>query len=379
MAKIHIQGWRFINHSYALVNQHQILALLRRGDIDISFEELPLFDPSWQQSKTGFDDVSLQQLDELSNDKVNADVVIRYWFPYDFTPAGDQPTFVFGTSEFSALSSDQIKDGQNIMDALAGNDTQILTPSIWSKQGFVNSGVDDSRIHIVPHGIDTNIFCPDPNIDRQGIRERLGAGDNNFLFLNIGAMTTNKGIEQLLAAFTRHRQSNPNALLILKGQDNLYGSGGKLNKRLSAVAEAQGVALEEILGGLRYIGDDFSPEKMADLYRVADAYVSPYLSEGFNLPVLEAIASGLPIICTAGGPTEDFCSDQFCLKIDSELTDYSQGRQFLSPNIYHLIYLMERVQGDDAFRQQAASAGPARAQEKFTWDAVVERLISVIL
>ena len=231
----------------------------------------------------------------------------------------------------------------------------------------------------MPHGIDTNIFCPDPNIDRQGIRERLGAGDNNFLFLNIGAMTTNKGIEQLLAAFTRHRQSNPNALLILKGQDNLYGSGGKLNKRLSAVAEAQGVALEEILGGLRYIGDDFAPEKMADLYRVADAYVSPYLSEGFNLPVLEAIASGLPIICTAGGPTEDFCSDQFCLKIDSELTDYSQGRQFLSPNIYHLISLMERVQGDDAFRQQAASAGPARAQEKFTWDAVVERLISVIL
>ena len=192
-------------------------------------------------------------------------------------------------------------------------------------------------------------------------------------------MTTNKGIEQLLAAFTRHRQSNPNALLILKGQDNLYGSGGKLNKRLSAVAEAQGVALEEILGGLRYIGDDFAPEKMADLYRVADAYVSPYLSEGFNLPVLEAIASGLPIICTAGGPTEDFCSDQFCLKIDSELADYSQGRQFLSPNIYHLISLMERVQGDDAFRQQAACAGPARAQEKFTWDAVVERLISVIL
>ena len=146
-----------------------------------------------------------------------------------------------------------------------------------------------------------------------------------------------------------------------------------------AVAESQGVAPEVILEGLRYIGDDFAPEKMADLYRVADAYVSPYLAEGFNLPVLEAVASGLPVICTAGGPTEDFCSDLFSLKIESKLKDYSQGRQFLSPNIDHLISLMERVQSDDAFRGQAAKDGPAWAQDKFTWDAVAERLISVIL
>ncbi len=379
MTKLHIQGWRFINHSYALVNQHQILALLRRGDIDISFEELPLFDPTWQQSKTGFDAASLQQLDEISSDGSNADAVLRYWFPYDFAPSGDALTFVFGTSEFTALSADQIKDGQSITSILAGNDTQILAPSNWSKQGFVNSGVEESRVHIVPHGVDTKIFHPDPGIDRQGMREKLGATDDNFLFLNIGAMTTNKGIEQLLAAFARHRQNNPNSLLILKGQDNLYGSGGKLNKRLMAVAESQGVAPEVILEGLRYIGDDFAPEKMADLYRVADAYVSPYLAEGFNLPVLEAVASGLPVICTAGGPTEDFCSDLFSLKIESKLKDYSQGRQFLSPNIDHLISLMERVQSDDAFRGQAAKDGPAWAQDKFTWDAVAERLISVIL
>ncbi|MBT7956919.1 MAG: glycosyltransferase family 4 protein [Rhodospirillaceae bacterium] len=379
MAKLHIQGWRFINHSYALVNQHQILAMLRCSDVDISFEELPLFDPSWQQSKTGFDAASLQQLDELSNDSANADAVLRYWFPYDFTPADNTPTFVFGTSEFSALSTDQIKSEQNITDALAGNDTQILTPSAWSKQGFINSGVEDSRIHIVPHGVDTKIFHPDPSIDRQGMREKLGAGDDSFLFLNIGAMTTNKGIEQLLAAFARHRQSNPRALLILKGQDNLYGSGGILNKRLMAVAEAQGVKPDDILEGLRYIGDDFAPEKMADLYRVTDAYVSPYLAEGFNLPVLEAVASGLPVICTAGGPTEDFCTDQFSLKIDSALANYSQGRQFLLPDIDHLISLMEQVQSDEAFRGQAAKNGPAWAQEKFTWDAVARRLISVIL
>tara|TARA_B100000315_G_scaffold260333_1_gene320920 strand:+ start:4840 stop:5979 length:1140 start_codon:yes stop_codon:yes gene_type:complete len=379
MAKLHIQGWRFINHSYALVNQHQILAMLRRGDIEISFEELPLYDPSWQQSKTGFDPVALQQLDALSNNGTNADAALRYWFPYDFAQSDDIPTFVFGTSEFSALSSDQVKGEQNLTEALAGNDTQILTPSTWSKKGFINSGVDGSRVHVVPHGVDTSIFHPDPNIDRPGMRQKLGAGDDNFLFLNIGAMTTNKGIEQLLAAFARHRQSHPNAQLILKGQDNLYGSGGKLNKRLVAVAEAEGVAPDIILEGLRYIGDDFAPEKMADLYRVVDAYVSPYLAEGFNLPVLEAIASGLPVICTAGGPTDDFCGDQFSLKIDSKLADYSQGRQFLSPDIDHLLTLMERVQADEAFRQQAASAGPAWAQKKFTWDIVVDRLISVIL
>ena len=48
---------------------------------------------------------------------------------------------------------------------------------------------------------------------------------------------------------------------------------------------------------------------MAALYRSCDVLVHPYRGEGFAMPVLEAMASGLPVVVTAGGPTDEFCPD----------------------------------------------------------------------
>jgi glycosyltransferase involved in cell wall biosynthesis len=64
-----------------------------------------------------------------------------------------------------------------------------------------------------------------------------------------------------------------------------------------------------------YLGKTFPMEGMAKLYRLADAYALPYGAEGFNLPVLEAAASGLPVICTSGGPTDEFIEDSFARKV----------------------------------------------------------------
>ena len=44
-----------------------------------------------------------------------------------------------------------------------------------------------------------------------------------------------------------------------------------------------------------YTGGTYSCDKMADLYRAADVYAAPYRAEGFNLPVLEAAACGVPV------------------------------------------------------------------------------------
>ena len=50
----------------------------------------------------------------------------------------------------------------------------------------------------------------------------------------------------------------------------------------------------------------------------ADVYVSPYKAEGFNLPVLESMALGVPVIVTSGGPTDDFTNSKFAKYVDSE-------------------------------------------------------------
>src|SRR6202035_957998 len=102
----------------------------------------------------------------------------------------------------------------------------------------------------------------------------------------------------------------------------------------------------------------FSMKAMAEMYQLADAYVSPYRAEGFNMPVLEAAACGLPVICTAGGSTDDFVTDGFAGRIESKKMSVGiKGgleAMRLEPNVDHLIALMISAIEDHSWRGQAA-------------------------
>jgi glycosyltransferase involved in cell wall biosynthesis len=118
---------------------------------------------------------------------------------------------------------------------------------------------------------------------------------------------------------------------------------------------------------------------MAALYQAADAYVSPYQAEGFNMPVLEAMACGLPVICTKGGPTDEFTHPDFARRIDSTLVAMKEEDKLrLAPDVDHLIALMADVVGNGAFLEQARTAGPAFVATRFTWTHVVDRLLQVL-
>ena len=117
---------------------------------------------------------------------------------------------------------------------------------------------------------------------------------------------------------------------------------------------------------------------MAEFYQAADAYISPYRAEGFNLPVLEAIACGTPVICTNGGSTDDFLDDRFALFIASQQKSVkinSISAVQLEPSLDHLIQLMLRVMDDETWRHKASIAGANEVARKYNWDRVVEDLI----
>jgi len=122
-------------------------------------------------------------------------------------------------------------------------------------------------------------------------------------------------------------------------------------------------------------------QQMAMLYRVADAYVTPYRGEGFNMPVLEAAASGVPVICTAGGSTDDFVDDSFALKIRSRLTSISIGDKVgdcLEPDVDHLTDLMCDVIDRSEWRRSAAAAGPRHAAARYNWNLVSQLLVDTL-
>src|SRR5260370_33841459 len=100
-----VEGWRFVAHSYAMVNQWQLLALLRRPDIAVKVADLPFYRKRWQPQDGLFsptDEQALRSL-EIAGPEEGADVTLRISIPFDFSPSRSERTVVFGTSEAQVL------------------------------------------------------------------------------------------------------------------------------------------------------------------------------------------------------------------------------------------------------------------------------------
>jgi len=140
---------------------------------------------------------------------------------------------------------------------------------------------------------------------RRVVRTRLGLQPEQHVFLNLGAMSVNKGIDLLLRAFFEVHKRNPNARLVLKDEKNLYGLSGVAVVQ-DAMKRFPELSNQTFLDAIKLLSVTLPLAEMRELYCLADTYVSPYRAEGFNLPVIEAIACGTPVIVTQGGATDDF-------------------------------------------------------------------------
>jgi glycosyltransferase involved in cell wall biosynthesis len=374
MKTLCVEGWRFIHHSYAMVNQWQLLSLLKRNDIALSIRDLPFFNKQWRSTKALFSDDEenkLKSIPALAADAI-ADATYRICYPYDFSLMPKGRTVVFGTAEYQFLDGTKFAGPIDIKHLSSSDLFSVITPSRWSRAGFLRLGLRDDQVIVVPHGVANNIFRPSQPA-RKRIRERLKL--SGFTFANASAMTDNKGIDILLRAFAVVAQKHPNVHLLLKGADGLYTSKQSLMQALSSLPlETKNLVAAKTL----YDGSTLSMNQMAEFYLAADVYVSPYRAEGFNLPVLEASASGIPVICTRGGSTDDFLDGKFALFIDSQLTPFNSGGVYLEPSLDHLIQLMLQAMNDDPWRRAASAAGVSNASANFNWDTVVDKMVTAI-
>jgi glycosyltransferase involved in cell wall biosynthesis len=379
--KLIVEGWRFISQSYAVVNQFQLLEFLKRSNIELFHREMPYL-CDWQPT-TGLldplEEAALRNIPEPQPGQA-ADAVLRMQMPFDLTPSTAQRTCVFGLTEHGIVQKEMLQlMGVPSLHQVHGNsDSIIVTSSQWSRTGFINSGADGDRVVVVPLGVDPNLCKPLEILERKQLREKLGWQDS-FIFLNVSAMGNRKGICPLLKAFAAIAQKYPQARLVLKGTESLYSSKSSILQAIKSTLTDREAAI--VIPNLAYIGEDYSFAEVVRLYQAADAYVSPYLAEGFNLPVLEAIACGLPVICTAGGPTDDFTRSEFAWRIDSQKTTMKisgEDRWIFNPNLEHLIHLMEQIIDRKDFRLQARNSGSQFIEKGYTWARIVDRLIDVL-
>jgi glycosyltransferase involved in cell wall biosynthesis len=153
----------------------------------------------------------------------------------------------------------------------------------------VRLGADPTRTAVVPYGVDTSRFKPDAAA-RQDHRTKLRLGDDVLLIAAAGRLVRKKGFEYLIDAMARI----DGAVLVLAGT-------GTLEQELLARARDLGIT-----DRLRFPGNQ-SQDEIAALFAAADIIVTPSIRDdagnvdGLPNVVLEALASGTPLITTEAG------------------------------------------------------------------------------
>jgi len=377
MKSLLVEGWRSSPQSYALVNQHQLLCLARNPNFLLYHLDVPFFRPEWKGVDAGFGPAENAVLQALRPPpELPVDLIYRISWPLRVHAGPADKVFVFGTCEFGRFPPDSICGPDGDARGVDFHAVQLITSSRWSRDGFVAMGFREEQLHVVPLGVDPSLFeRPRPEL-RARVRSDLNIPGEAFVFLNIGAMTWNKGVGPLVAAFARHRMSNDNAILILKGGDALYGT-----QVGDGVAEAKilnpDVTHPKVAASIRYVPDNLTQTAMAALYHASDVYVSPYRAEGFNLPALEALAAGLPLIATAGGATDDYLPADYCRRIDSVLSTNPDGYH-LEPSVDSIVEHMQSMSDSAQAVRVAATEGSIKIRTRYSWESVTRQLADLM-
>jgi len=170
--------------------------------------------------------------------------------------------------------------------------------------------------------------------------------------LSVSTLHPHKNLDGLLRAFAIFRRSRPEYRLVV------CGIHGFFTEQLRALREELG------LGGSVEFPGWIPKADLLDLYARAMAFVYPSRFEGFGLPVLEALAAGVPSACSRVEPLDSIAGDA-ALKFDPG-------------NAGEMAECIERLVSEPDLRERLAAAGPARAAE-FTWQATAERTLAALL
>ena len=207
-------------------------------------------------------------------------------------------------------------------------------------------GVDPARVHVVHQGYREDTFTPADEGAVSRVRESLGV--ERYL-LAVGEGRPYKNIPRLLEAWARLRPSG--VTLVLAGR------ASPREVDLPALAATLGV--RESVRFLGYVPD----ERLAELYRGAEAFVFPSLYEGFGIPPLEAMACGCPVVASDRASIPEVCGEA-AVYVDPE-------------SVESLIEGIRRVLGDEALRASLRAAGIERAAG-FSYANAAERILAVL-
>ena len=235
----------------------------------------------------------------------------------------------YSAPEFRRRFQDQARH------AAAHSDVIITVSQFTAEQVAQCLGVERARLRVIHHGVWL------PAKPAEGARENI--------VLHVGAVQRRKNLARLIAAF---QQLGPAWRLVLAGSLG-YGAREILAQTETSPARAR----------IQWLG--YVPEaELRDLYRRARIFAFPSLDEGFGMPVLEAMAWGVPVVTSNRAALPEVAGEA-ALLVDPQDTE-------------GLAAALTALANREDLRQDLIGRGRQRAAA-FTWDAAVAKTWSVYL
>lgn len=335
----------------------------------------------------------------LALDKQGVDVRYRYVYgrntpvPYKESGVSDDyrinvirkrkmkkgyPQVVYGVADVFHKNDGRYKIGYTMLETTGIPDSwvkecnrmdEIWVPSTFNVKTFRDSGVR-VPIYVMPLGVDTGYYNPDVVSYKK---------HDKYTFLSVFEWGERKAPEILLKAYSRAFKGTDEVVLVCKVNNN--------DSSVHVENEIRKLGLPEDGPEIVFIyNTEFDDYQMPTLYRSADCFVTATRGEGWGMPILEAMACGLPAIATDWSAQMDFLNENTGFPVEVEkLVDahakctYYEGFQWAQVKEEHLIQRMRYVY---EHREEAVRMGQRACeyvQKEFTWDRSAEKMVKRLL
>ncbi len=235
---------------------------------------------------------------------------------------------------------------------------KIISVSNNSSEMIHSIEIDINKICTCYPGIDLEKFKP--NLGKKWLRSRVGTKEKDKIFLFAGRLAENKGIQELLKAFSTIAQQKRDVKLLIAAAK--CGENEKeFQEKINNIKEKS-----KLLGIENKVHiQPFQLDEMPLVYNGCDIFVLPSRAEGFGLVYAEAMACGLPVIGTSVGGVPEI------------ITNGEDGYLIPPENPTELAKAMESLLRNGEKRKIMGRKGLEKVRRKFDLNKTIEHLIGV--